>query len=240
LTRVYVDERERGSGVPEVLRGLGVTVIFRRLDVGDYVVSERMAIERKSAEDFAHSVVDGRLFEQARRLVDSYEKPVLLLEGSLRRAARFSGVRFEALLGAVTALVSELGLYIVYTGGVRESALAIKMLADKEQRGGGTYVVLHKKPKLSSVRDWQLYIVQSLPYVGPKVAKRLLETFGSVYRVFTASVTELARIEGLGEKRAGEIVRILRAPYTDGVRRGGARSITDYIKEKNSSQQGSQ
>ena len=71
--RIYVDEREKNSGVPEILRGLGVTVIYRKLDVGDYVVSDRTAIERKSAGDFIRSIIDGRLFDQCRRLSEVYE-----------------------------------------------------------------------------------------------------------------------------------------------------------------------
>jgi len=238
VVRIYVDEREKSSGVPEILRGLGVTVIYRRLDVGDYIVSDRTAIERKTADDFIKSLIDGRLFDQCRRLSDVYEKPVLLIEGSLRRALSNSSIRRNAVIGALTTLIVDLDVHVLFTYNAKESAFAIKSIAEKEQRSGRSYVVLHKKPKLSSLREWQLYILQSLPYVGPKVAQRLLETFGSVYRVFTATVPELAKIEGLGEKKAGEVVRIIRAPYTpEKERRSQARSIIDYLlkNEENTS-----
>ena len=43
--------------------------------------------------------------------------------------------------------------------------------------------------------------------IGPTLFKRLLDFFGGVERIFTASVTELTKVEGIGNKTAESIVR---------------------------------
>jgi len=58
--------------------------------------------------------------------------------------------------------------------------------------------------------------VQGLPGTGPKLADKLLQTFGSVRRVFTATRDELLGVEGFGEKRTEEISQFLDAPYLVG------------------------
>jgi len=45
--RVVVDEREKPSGIPDLLKGFGLQIEYRMLDVGDYLVSPEYAVERK-------------------------------------------------------------------------------------------------------------------------------------------------------------------------------------------------
>ena len=234
---VYVDEREKSSRVPSLLSSMGVTVIYKALDVGDYIVSERIGIERKSANDFVKSIVDGRLFDQARRLREVFEKPVMIIEGSLSKALKAFNVRRSAVQGAYLALGIDMGIVIVFTRSEEESAEIIKRLAIREQeKQGGIKAISVRKPRLSTVEEWQLYILQCFPHIGPKTARRILEILGSIQRFCNASPSELARIEGLSEKKASEIVQILRAVYRGHVEkrhRRETRSITDYMNKIN-------
>jgi DNA excision repair protein ERCC-4 len=81
--RILVDERERKSGIPDLLRRAGATIDFAQLKVGDYVVSPETAIERKTIQDLLNSIYDGRLFIQCSQLNEHYIKPVLIVEGNL-------------------------------------------------------------------------------------------------------------------------------------------------------------
>jgi len=232
---VYVDEREKSSRVPSLLSSMGVTVIFKALDVGDYIVSERIGIERKSANDFVKSIVDGRLFDQARRLREVFEKPVIIIEGSLSKALKAFNVRRSAVQGAYLALGIDMGIVIVFTRSEEESAEIIKRLAIREQeKQGGVKAISVRKPRLSTVEEWQLYILQCFPHIGPKTARRILEVLGSIQRFCNASPSELAKIEGLSEKKASEIVQILRAVYRGYMEkrcRKETRSIIDYMSK---------
>ena len=228
--RVYVDDRERASGVPQLLAKLGVAVLYRKLSVCDYVVPGGIGIERKTVVDLVKSVFDGRLLDQVRRMAETYEVPVLIIEG-LEPIERYTS-RANAIRGAIATAIVDFGLRLMRTVNERETACMIYSLARRgvSARSRGP-IVLHKKPKLGDLRSWQLYVVQSLPHVGPKLAQRLLETFGTVERVFTASAAELSRVEGLGYERAINIVRILKTPYRPMVGREREFSnIEDFIE----------
>lgn len=81
--RIVVDERERKSGVPDLLRQAGAIIDFAQLKVGDYVVSPETAVERKTIQDLLNSIYDGRLFVQCSQLNEHYVKPVLIVEGNI-------------------------------------------------------------------------------------------------------------------------------------------------------------
>jgi len=233
LVVIFVDERERNSEVPQRLSAMGATVVFKMLDVGDYIVSERVGIERKNSLDFVKSLIDGRLFDQAKRLVEVFEKPVLVVEGSLRKALKMTNVNRRAVIGAQLALSIDMGISTIFTRNSFETAEVIMLLAKREQgKSGGIKSIHVKKPRLGSVEEWQLYIVQCFPHVGPKIAKRILEIYGSIRNFCAnASISELAKIEGLGEKKASEIVQILHAVYRGHVeRKSVTRSIMEYLR----------
>ena len=232
---IYVDEREKSSEVPKLLTARGASIVFKVLEVGDYVVSERVGIERKSASDFIRSIVDGRLFDQASRLKKVFEKPVIIVEGSIARALKFSKIHRNAVIGAQLALSIDMGVSLVFTRTPEETADTILLIARREQeKRGGVKALSPRAPKLASIEERQLYVLQSLPHVGPKIARRILEIYGSLRNFFcNASLRDLAAIEGLGEKRAAEIIQVINAVYREYAEKGRrvSRSIVDYLRQ---------
>ena len=75
--RIVVDEREKKSGVPDLLRSVGVNLEIKTLQIGDYIVKPETVIERKNLKDFFVSIFDGRLFNQCQKLKDHYKYPIL-------------------------------------------------------------------------------------------------------------------------------------------------------------------
>src|SRR3712207_8568162 len=55
--------------------------LAEQLPVGDYVLSDRVVVERKTGADLAASIKDRRLFEQIERLGEAYPAVVLVVEG---------------------------------------------------------------------------------------------------------------------------------------------------------------
>jgi DNA excision repair protein ERCC-4 len=211
--RVYADVREEKSGVIEELERMGILVVKRQLPLGDYLVSEEAVVERKTVKDFASSLVDGRLFDQASRLTESYSDVYYIVEGSPRYLSRW-GDRGHQTLAALIALTVDYGVRVLWSDDPHTTAYLIAQLARRYQEGrGGTSIVLHRKPRLSSLADWQLYIVQAFPGVGPKTARAILERFGTLEAFCKAPLSELSRIPGLGEKRAERIKAILVTPF---------------------------
>lgn len=81
IASITYDHREERSGIPGLLLMEDLELEAAQLPVGDYLVSERLLIERKSIADLYASLKDGRLFDQMGRMREVYSRPVLLVEG---------------------------------------------------------------------------------------------------------------------------------------------------------------
>jgi len=212
--RIYVDVREERSSIPKILEKEGALVIRRRLDVGDYLVSEDSVVERKSVGDFASSLFDGRLFDQAKRLREVYNNVYYIIEGNIKKIVYRWSNRLKQFSSAMTTLATVFDAKILWSVNEENTAYIILSLAKNLQsHEGRTHIVIHKKPRLSSIEEWQLYVVQSFPGIGPRLAESILNEFKTVERFCNASLTELSRISGLGEKRAELIKRVLKTPF---------------------------
>ncbi|MEZ0290439.1 MAG: ERCC4 domain-containing protein [Sulfolobales archaeon] len=211
IARIIVDERERNSDVPEHLVRLGAFIEYRMLDVGDYMF-DNSVVERKRIDDLVRSVFDKRLFDQIKRAED-FDRIYLIVEGSPEKIRELTD-RWKAVYGALALVLQEKNISLIYTSSSEETAYMIYSLASKSGRSLSRMIPRReKKPDKIDLREWQEYIVQCLPHVGPKTAVKLLTTFGSVQRIFNASPSELSRVEGLSEEKAQEIVWIIRSLY---------------------------
>jgi Fanconi anemia group M protein len=83
MPEIVIDHREMRSPVAKTLERLGVKLTFKTFLVGDHVVSDRIALERKTMDDLFSSWLDEKkLFEQLYDLAQAYHRPVLIIEGS--------------------------------------------------------------------------------------------------------------------------------------------------------------
>ncbi|KAH3745450.1 DNA repair endonuclease XPF [Pelomyxa schiedti] len=80
--KVIVDLREFRSSLPSMLHARGMTVIPAHLEVGDYILSPSLCVERKSLSDLIGSFKSGRLYTQVESMCRMYTNPLLLIEWS--------------------------------------------------------------------------------------------------------------------------------------------------------------
>ena len=201
---MIADVHEPGR-VLEALRARGCAVEVRPLQPGDYIVGP-VGIERKTLSDFFSSIVRRRLFEQVRRLRETYPLCLLLVEGDLGEVATQRNP--AAFWGAFAAVTLGERVPILFTRDVTETALVLDILEKRYARGASDYGVRHK-PKATTPEDRQRILLEGLPGVGQATAARLLERFGTARRVFTATEAELLRVPTVGPKRAREITAVL-------------------------------
>lgn len=207
--RIYVDPRERGMA--KLLEARGMEVTLRNLDVGDYVVSDRVAIERKTASDFVASIIDPErnLFRQIGDLSRSYDRPVLILEG---RDLYTRQVNPSSIRGALAAVAVDYGVPIIPTEDQDETASVIALLATREQKEGHE-PKLHGHKTARTLKEQQEYLISAIPSVGPRVARNLLRHFGSIERIMTARQEELQEVEMVGPKIAERIRELVGGEY---------------------------
>ncbi len=210
---IIVDSRELASRVAKELLDHGIVSKPKILDVGDYVLSDRLAVERKTAEDFLQSIIDKRLLRQVLRLKQSYEKPVIILEGEGIYSKR--SIHPNAVRGALASIVVDFGVPIVFSRDEKETAALIAAMLRREKAEGREDAQIRGDKRVLTLREQQESVIAGLPGVNITLARRLLEEFRSVERVFRAKEEELTRVQGIGEKKAKEIRRVITALYGD-------------------------
>ncbi|MDO5859429.1 DEAD/DEAH box helicase [Methanobrevibacter sp.] len=207
---VYADSREGNSKVIRHLTEMEMDVKVQSMAVADYQVSDEVAIERKTAKDFVDSIIDKRLFKQARELSEEFKKPILILEGD----DLYGGmINANAIRGSIASIALDFGISIIPTRNAQDTAAMIKRIAIREQNGERTPVQIRTDKKPLSLLDQQLFIVESLPNIGPVNAKNLLEHFGTVGNIINASEKELQEVEGIGKKTAENIKKVIDSKY---------------------------
>jgi len=202
---IAVDERERGSAIAARLqRRTELRVIVTRLQWGDFAVGRTVGIERKTADDFARSIVDGRLFRQLSGVRRFYPRPLLLIEG-LAHGTKTAGVPWHAVRGALISATTVFGVPVLHSCGSEESAdMIIAAAVQLERTFSDGYVRAGYRP--NGWRKRALFMLQGLPMVGPARASALLEACGSVRDVITADEDTLRDVPGIGRGIARRII----------------------------------
>ncbi len=206
------DDRERGSAVFRALGQIeGVDLRWERMTAGDYLVDDGFLFERKTAGDFARSLVDGRLFAQAGRLLETPFRPAYILEGTAAQW-RGLGVRREALQGALVTLMMVFDLPVFRALDAAEAARIMVYAGHQRLRLRTDAAPAYRIAKAKRRRTRQQRLLQALPGVGRDRAVRLLDHFGSVSACLSAGREELESVEGIGPKTAEAIFRTVNEP----------------------------
>jgi len=222
---IIADYRERNSPLVAQITARGMSVVYDRLDIADYLISGGIAIERKSPKDLISSILDGRLFDQVHRMREVYYKCVVLLTGSLAEAVKLAPN--EALVYSSLAWVTVNQVSLVFAKE-KEAAELMYWLAEKakETETSDYRPLIRRKPKGSDQILLRLQVLNALPGVGPVSAQSLLSHFGSLAGVFGASQSQLEGIIGRSKaKRIYELIHSSRATPKE-------TSLTEFLKHE--------
>ena len=212
---IIADDRERGSGVIEYLRSMGISVNIDRLEVGDYIISKEICIERKTVNDLINSIIDKRLSEQSRHLVLAFEKVYLIVEGDIDYTLRYRKIDLRQIYGAL-ASVSELGIRLMFTKDPRQTATFLYVLHKRMKKSVRRYLPPTKIKVMKDSKSLplvQLNLIASLPGISVELAEKILRHFKTPRKFFRASSFELKSVEGLGDKRVKKILEVLDTMY---------------------------
>uniref|UniRef100_A0A1I7T168 DNA repair endonuclease XPF n=1 Tax=Caenorhabditis tropicalis TaxID=1561998 RepID=A0A1I7T168_9PELO len=86
--KIIVDMREFNSELPTVLYTKGYDVVATTIEIGDYILSPDIAIERKALDDLTQSLQSGRVFKQIEQMLEHYDCTVLLIESNRKFETR--------------------------------------------------------------------------------------------------------------------------------------------------------
>ncbi len=214
--RIICDQRETRNPILPLLEKFGAELSIQTIPVGDYVVSDEMAFEYKTSEDFLSSIIGeqkGKLFRQVGDLVKTYPKPALLIGGTLSDLF-VRNIHTNSIFAFLQVIIWQ-GCPIRFLNTPEVAANYIFEIAKKEQVGGKTCFCAHGSKTKRLPHETSEYIISSIPDIGITLAKSLLEKFGSVEAVITAPAERLKEVSGIDET-AEHIRSIVTHPYFRG------------------------
>ena len=186
LLHVIIDNREQKLKAILDKKIDKITYESKQLDIADVVISNEVAIERKEGFDFVSSIMDNRLFEQLLRLKDTYEYPILILEGLNDEVIENTGMNISSVYGALSFISYKLGISIIPTRNLEDTAIVIERIAYREQVKDAEPILSRKAPKEMSKKERRSFIIEGLVDIGPKKAKALIDKYKTPYQVFKA------------------------------------------------------
>jgi Fanconi anemia group M protein len=218
---IIVDNSERDSGVPKHIESKNIGIEYANLRTGSYLITDSMAVDRLTTKQFGELTSAKSLF---RRLLDfkkTYDEPILLIEGN--NLSKNKKVSAGALRGAISYICCLNRIPILYTANEAETAEMLYIIANQTQFGLGHEVSVPEpetstgenaqivKPK--TPEEIQSFIVQALPDVGPSLAGSIMTMYGSLRTLFSATVGDLTKVEGIGPKKAKKIANVFDFEY---------------------------
>jgi DNA excision repair protein ERCC-4 len=203
-----VDEREKKSGIPDLLKGTGINLEIKTLPVGDYIVAPETIVERKTVSDLVSSIFDGRLFDQCHRLKEHYQFPILIIEGDIDEIEELTENPL-VFYGAISSIAIDFKIPVIPTPNATHTSKLLISMCSRKDASKGPFI--KKIRKSNDLQKQQLSMLCSLPGVVEKTAIRMLEKFGTPLRVLSSSIIELSKVSGLGEARAKNIKKVLQA-----------------------------
>ncbi|HII72263.1 TPA: DEAD/DEAH box helicase [Candidatus Woesearchaeota archaeon] len=210
--KIFADFREKASNVIKELHDMNIKLDLVSLKCGDYILSDRVGVEFKTVQDFVDSIVDGRLLAQIKELRESYERPILLIEGDQDIYSQRS-IHPNAIRGMLATIMVSYSIPVFQTKDYKETSSLLAVIAKREQDGSGSDFSPHASRKPSSLRNQQEYVVSSLPGVGLTLARPLLEKFGSIKNIVNASHDDLKQVDKIGDKKAEDIKKVFDEKY---------------------------
>ena len=210
VLRIIIDNREQK--LMKVLDQKSDKIVYenKQLDIADILISNEIAIERKEGFDFIASIKDNRLFEQLLRLKETYDTPILILEGLNNNVFENTGMNINSIYGALSFVSYKIGISVIPTRNLEDTAIVIERIAYREQMKDDMPLLSRTAPKKMDVQERRYFIMEGLVDIGPKKAKLLIDTFKTPYNALRA-------------------IRNTKIEYT---KTGNPKGISGIIKEK--------
>ena len=205
---IEIDYRERDSKIIEILRAKkNITVEEKKMFIGDYLINKHIAVERKTTRDFVISIIDGRLFSQASRLKRYAEVQLMIIEGT---DLFYTGYEIDpqAIKGAIVSLSVSWQIPLIFSKSPDGTAEILVMAGIQDVKYRDE-ILKRAGQTAKALTDKEVILASGIAGDRPKIAKRMLEHFGSVEKVIAASEHEISCVEGIGRKKASQIREIV-------------------------------
>jgi ERCC4-type nuclease len=213
-----IDFREQRSGILNEISSINTQIEYElcNLATGDYILGDKIMVERKTLIDFLESIKTGRIFQQAYRMAQTEMNGLIILEGD-KSTVDASGMSRKAIQGALIHLTVFIGIPVIHSKDIHETASLLTDLYSQSLR----QELPRKKQIISGIKGLRinkkqrqkLFIIQNFPGIGIKRGLALLKHFSTFENILKAVPEDLIKVEGIGHKLGNRIYSILHDPF---------------------------
>ncbi|KAK8957692.1 DNA repair endonuclease UVH1 [Platanthera zijinensis] len=228
--QIIVDMREFMSSLPNILHQKGLRIIPVVLEVGDYVLSPFICVERKSINDLYQSFASGRLYHQVETMSRYYKIPVLLIEFSQDKSFSFQSPNDLGDDVSPTSIISKLSLLVLHFPRLRlvwsrslhataEIFVSLKANQDEPDENKAIRVgvpsedgIVEDDVRAENFNTSAIEFLRSLPGVTDSNYRALMDGCRSLAELVFLPLERLAELMG-GQKPAKMLREFLDANY---------------------------
>ena len=213
---ILVDDREPDaikSALSHACTTANIPLSVHREQFGDFHLypptgtQKVVCVERKAVSDFVSSLTSGRLQTQLDGLRSICDIPYLVIEGDLKstlvggkhmlllggRASKFNIFSLQMYL----ASIQDSGVRWAHTASTTHTVLWVVKNYQRLCKGEGVGVTTFAHNSKAALPP-AVAALTAAPGVGPKVAQALIDKFGTVAAIVSATDSELSTIEKVG------------------------------------------
>lgn len=217
--KILVDMREFRSKLPSLLHQVGLDILPITLEVGDYILSPEICVERKSVSDLFGSLASGRLLTQGTAMTRNYKKPLLLIEWEADKAFGLVNERAipDEIMGhhvhsRIVQLVQKFPtLRLIWTRSPHATVETFALLKEKQQEPDTDAAVQYsirgdetdsvdgedtETPKEDNRNLTAIDVLLSLPGVNASNSAKILGAVDSLAELCTLSKPTLEKLMG--------------------------------------------
>ncbi len=221
MVKIIIDHREKSSGIIAEIEKQGIETETRQLISADFVIQTKVnehiqtiGVERKTQNDFINSIMDKRIINQLKLLRESFKIPLLVIEGS-ENIYSLRDFHPNAIRGMLASIALDYQIPILYTKNPMDTASLLAVIAKRLEKNKKHISLLDRRKPLT-LKEQQEFQIESLPGIGPALAKNLLKHFGSIHAIINAPEEELMQVEMLGPIKSKKIRELIISLYKQG------------------------
>lgn len=207
--QLIIDDREDSNRIQTIKDNFQSEVIVRRLDAGDILIEQdnnhNILIEVKTIQDFIGSCNNRRMQKEALQMKEACDFCYILIYDDGKWNKKYVNQSIDNKYGNIVSLTQRYKIPVVQCDNTLHFIKAIKAIIRNVNR-------TDEPIEPPNVRDKDtndmINVLIGIPKVGKKMARTLLDEFGSPGAVFCATDEELDSIPRLQTKSKSAIKRM--------------------------------
>lgn len=224
---ILIDTREPDT-LKEMVKAAalakGIETMESQLPSGDYVLvfsDYTIGIERKEVGDLLNTIRDNRFMSQLAGLMGNYNTPYLLIEGVLHEHAQTGNLIVSGretnwkaqAIHSILSSVQEQGIRLSLSSSLATTCKRLMGLYGFYSNPDHHDLTMDRLNVFHTSISPPMAMLMAIPGIGFEKAKSLLETFGSLDSISTATEASLTQARGVGTKHGREIYHAFHTPF---------------------------